>query len=247
MAELNNGGSDQFMGDEERLRYLQFVQAAAAHALVYAATVYAYAKQSAGPLKPGVETVEGTVKTVVGPVYAKYHGFPLELLKFLDRKMGSSVETIEKHVPTVVKEAPNLARSVADQVHQTGVVNTATSLARNTLACAEPVAKDLYTKYQPVAKDLYNKYEPDVERRAAATWRALNRLPLVPQVAGIVVPTAASLSEKYNDVVSVGAERGYTVAAYLPLVPTERIARVFGDEVVITGPEMETMEPVAAQ
>jgi len=247
MAELNNGAPDQFMDEEERLRYLQFVQAAAAHALVCAATLYAYAKQSAGPLKPGVETVEGTVKTVVGPVYDKYHGVPLELLKFVDRKVGASVEEIEKHVPTVVKEAPTLARSVVGQVHQTGVVNTATSLARTTLTCAEPVAKDLYTKYQPVAKQLYSQYEHDVERRAAATWRALNRLPLVPQVAQIVVPTAAILSEKYNDVVSTGAERGYTVAAYLPLVPTERIARVFGDEEGVTAPEMEPMEPVSAQ
>lgn len=38
-------------------------------------------------MKPGVETVEGTVKSVVGPVYDKFHDVPIELLKFVDRKV----------------------------------------------------------------------------------------------------------------------------------------------------------------
>ncbi|XP_044411165.1 REF/SRPP-like protein OsI_017815 isoform X2 [Triticum aestivum] len=76
------------MPDEEaaRLRHLEFVQQAAAQAVVLAATAYAYAKQGAGPLLPGVDHVEGTVKAVVGPVYDRYHAMPLDLLKFLDRK-----------------------------------------------------------------------------------------------------------------------------------------------------------------
>lgn len=78
--------------EEARLRYLEFVQQAAAQAVVLAAAAYAYAKQGAGPLRPGVDHVEGTVKAVVGPVYDRYHAVPLDLLKFLDRK----VRTIEK-------------------------------------------------------------------------------------------------------------------------------------------------------
>lgn len=73
--------------EEERLRYLEFVQQAAAQVLVLAAAAYAYAKQGAGPLRPGVDHVEGTVKSVVGPVYDRFHGVPLDLLKFLDRKV----------------------------------------------------------------------------------------------------------------------------------------------------------------
>jgi hypothetical protein len=73
--------------EEERLRYLEFVQQAAAQVLVLAAAAYAYAKQGAGPLRPGVDHVEGTVKAVVGPVYDRFHGVPLDLLKFLDRKV----------------------------------------------------------------------------------------------------------------------------------------------------------------
>ncbi|KAK1684709.1 hypothetical protein QYE76_045557 [Lolium multiflorum] len=73
--------------EEARLRYLEFVQQAAAQEVVLAAVAYAYAKQDAGPLRPGVDHVEGTVKAIVGPVYDRYHAVPLDLLKFLDRKV----------------------------------------------------------------------------------------------------------------------------------------------------------------
>lgn len=74
--------------EEERLKYLEFVHVAALHALVTFTNLYLYAKDKSGPLKPGVETVEGTVKSVVGPVYDKFHDVPIELLKFVDRKVS---------------------------------------------------------------------------------------------------------------------------------------------------------------
>ena len=80
--------------EEERLRYLEFVQQAAAQALVLAAAAYAYAKQGAGPLRPGVDHVEGTVKAVVGPVYDRFHAVPLDLLKFIDRKVKRRVSSL---------------------------------------------------------------------------------------------------------------------------------------------------------
>ena len=58
------------------------------HSLMCFHNLYGYAKDKSGPLKPGVETFEGTVKSVVGPVYDKYHGVPVELLKFVDRKVS---------------------------------------------------------------------------------------------------------------------------------------------------------------
>ncbi|XP_020113864.1 REF/SRPP-like protein Os05g0151300/LOC_Os05g05940 [Ananas comosus] len=232
MAESNiNDNEVPIEREEERLRYLEFVQGAAVQALLCAAAAYAYAKESAGPLRPGVESVEGTVKSVVAPVYERFHGVPFHLLKFVDRKVGESVQELERHMPSVVKEAPGLARSVADEVQRSGLVGTAAGLARAAIARCEPTAKDLYTKY-----------EPEVERRAVSAWRSLNRLPLFPQVAHVVVPTAAHLSERYNRTVSYSAEQGYTVATYLPLVPTERIARVFGET-----PNAPEMEPIGAQ
>ncbi|KAH9626130.1 hypothetical protein KSS87_016030 [Heliosperma pusillum] len=222
-------------GNEEhnKLKYLEFVHTAALHAILCFSNLYGYAKDKSGPLKPGVESVEGAVKNVVSPVYDRFHYVPLELLKFVDRKVDESVTKLEPHVPPVVKQvssqaycaaqkAPEVARGVASEVHRSGVVDTASGIAKN-----------VYTKYEPTAKDLYNKYEPVAEHYAVSVWQSLNHLPLFPQVAQTVLPTASFCSEKYNQTVMVGAEKGYRVANYLPLVPTEKIAKVFA------GPEGE--------
>ncbi|KAK6915611.1 Rubber elongation factor [Dillenia turbinata] len=83
----------------------------------------------------------------------------------------------------------------------------------------------MYTKYEPAAKELYSKYEPVAEQYAVSAWRSLNRLPLFPQVAQVVLPKAAYCSEKYNETVKYAAEKGYTIPSYLPLVPTQKIAK----------------------
>ena len=150
-------------------------------------------------------------------------------------QVGESVEEIDRRVPPVVKEAPTLARSAAKEVRQAGLVGTATGLAKSAIARAEPKARELYTRYEPVA-----------ERRAAEAWVALNRLPLVPSVTRAVLPTAAQLSARYNSAVRDGAKRGNTVATYLPLVPTERLARVFAYPMADVAPAPE-MQPIPSQ
>lgn len=227
----------QEVSEEERLKYLEFVQVAVLHAVVTFTNLYLYAKERTGPLKPGVESVEGTVKSVVGPVYDRFHDVPFGLLKFVDRKVDESVTGLESRVPPVVKQvssqaisvaqkAPVAAREVASEVQHSGVKETASGYA-----------KTVYAKYEPVAKELYTKYEPKAEQCAVSTWRRLNQLPLFPQVAQVVLPTAAFCSEKYNETVISTAEKGYRVSSYLPLVPTKRIAKVFGNEM----PQMEPL------
>lgn len=76
--------------NKKGLKYLDFVQVAAIYIVVCFSSLYEYAKENAGPLKPGVQTVEGTVRTVIGPVYEKFHDVPFELLKFVDRKVPKS-------------------------------------------------------------------------------------------------------------------------------------------------------------
>ncbi|XP_057464655.1 REF/SRPP-like protein At3g05500 [Actinidia eriantha] len=216
-------------GEEEvqNLKYLEFVQVASLHALMCFSRLYDYAKDNSGPLKPGVETMEGTVKTVVGPVYDKFHDFPIEVLKFVDHKVDASVNELDRRVPPLVKKvstqalsaaqkAPSTARAVASEMQRVNMVDTASGLAKN-----------VYTKCEPAAKGLYTKYEPMAEQYAASAWHSLNRLPLFPQVAQAVIPKAAYCTEKYNETVRCNAEKGYKVASYLPLVPTEKIAKVF--------------------
>ncbi|ONM26109.1 REF/SRPP-like protein [Zea mays] len=83
-----------------KLRYLDFVQVAAAQAAVCIAALYGLAKDHAGPLRPGVDAVESAVKGVVGPVC----GLPLDVLAFVDRKIV---------VPTAAHWAEKYNRAVA--------------------------------------------------------------------------------------------------------------------------------------
>lgn len=191
--------------EEQELKYLEFVQFATIQAVMRCAILYSYAKERSGPLKSGVDTVEEAVKTVVGPVYGKFHQVPVELLKYVDRKVDESVSEIDRHVPTNVKKVSNQAASVVSEVRRTGVVESASGLA----------------------KTVYSKYEPKAEQCAVSAWKKLNQLPLFPTVANVVLPKAAYCTEKYNEAVVSSAEKGYRVSAYLPLVPTERIAKVF--------------------
>ncbi|KAH1073991.1 hypothetical protein J1N35_026319 [Gossypium stocksii] len=49
--------------------------------------MYEYIKENSGPLKSRVQTVEQTIKTVIGPFYDKFSNVLFELLKFVDRKV----------------------------------------------------------------------------------------------------------------------------------------------------------------
>ncbi|KAK2976906.1 hypothetical protein RJ640_024740 [Escallonia rubra] len=242
MADTNPNSQPPMVASEEeqRLKYLEFVQVAVVHVVLCLSRAYDYAKDNSGPLKNGVQSVEGTVKTVVAPVYDRFHGVPVELLKFFDRKVDESVNKLDSHVPPFVKQvstralsaaqkAPSAARAVASDVKNVNVVESASGLA-----------KTAYTKYEPAAKQIYSKYEPVAEQYAVSAWRSLNQFPLFPRVAQVVVPTAAFCSEKYNETVQRTAEKGYRVSSYLPLVPTGKIAKVFGageaqPEMVIPG------------
>ncbi|MBA0853444.1 hypothetical protein Goshw_017661 [Gossypium schwendimanii] len=96
----------------------------------------------------------------------------------------------------------------------------AISAAQKAPCVARDVASELHR--------LYAKYEPKAEQCAVSAWRKLNQLPLFPQVASVLVPTAAYCSDMYNQTVVNSAEKGYKVASYLPnLVPAHKIAKLF--------------------
>lgn len=132
--------------------------------------------------------------------------------------MEESLGELERHVPSLVKQASSQARAMASEVQRVGFVDA-----------AKTITNSMYSKYEPTAKELYCRYEPVAEQYALSAWRALNRLPVFPQVAQIVVPTAACWSEKYNQLVRCTGKRGYLMATYLPLIPIERIAKVFDE------------------
>ncbi|KAL7583193.1 hypothetical protein Lser_V15G44915 [Lactuca serriola] len=215
MAENDLPTSNQPQDEHEQqsLKYLDVVQKAAQTAVPYVSKAYDYAKENSGPLKPGVETIESTLKTVVGPAYDTFHEVPVEVLKFADRQVEESVSKAK-------------SISVAPDIKNVGVVETASGLMKTAYTTIEPTANELLTKYEPVA-----------EQQAASAWQSLNKVPLFRSVAKAVIPTAGYVSEKYNETVKQTNEEGYKVSSYLPLVPTEKIAKVFKDPETEEHPE----------
>ncbi|KAI3967618.1 hypothetical protein MKW92_003493 [Papaver armeniacum] len=198
---------------KENLKHLAFIHIATVQAVVFLSKLYKFAKEKSGPLKPGVESVEGTLKTVVAPVYDKFKDIPYNVLKFVDRKVD------ESKMPSVAKELSREAQTIGSEVQHSGLVETARAFAMNA-----------YTKVEPSAKEAYAKYNPIAEKYAAKTWRQLNKLPLFPTVAKIMLPTASMLADTYNSAVSNATERKLPVSSFLPLIPKERIAKVFSTE-----------------
>lgn len=203
----------QVQNEEESLKYLNGVQKVAQNVVHDASKAYDYVKDNSGSLKPGVETTEGAFKTVVDPAIDTFHDIPANVLKFADHKVAESVSKAK-------------STSVAsDHIENVGVVETASGLT-----------KTAYNKIEPTAKELLAKYEPVVEQHAATAWNSLNKVPLFRSVANAVVPSAAYVSDKYNQAVQQKTEEGSKVSSYLPRVPTEKIAKVF------QAPEPETEE-----
>ncbi|CAN7102904.1 hypothetical protein BRARA_E00013 [Brassica rapa] len=190
--------------DGTELKHLGFVRTAATYLAVCLSTLYELAKDNAGPLKLGVENIEATVETVLSPLYDKFNDVPFKLLLFVDRKVDDVFYDVETYVPSLVKQASSQALTVATEVQRAGVLDTTKSIARSVL----------------------DKYEPVAEYYAATVWRLLNRVPLFPEVAQLVIPTAFYWSEKYNDAVRYVGDRDYYVAEYLPMIPIEKISDI---------------------
>ncbi|RZC47464.1 hypothetical protein C5167_040395 [Papaver somniferum] len=204
---------------KENLKYLAFIHIATVQAVVLLSKIYKFAKENSGPLKPGVKSVEGTVQTVVAPVYHQFKDIPYNVLKFVDKMVDESM------LPSVVKEVSREAQTIGSEVQHSGLVETARAFAMNAYAKVEPSAKEAYDKYNPIA-----------EKYAVVTWRQLNKLPLFPTVAKIMLPAASMLADTYNGAVSNATERKLPASSFLPLIPKERIAKVFSTE---AGSEME--------
>ncbi|KAL9685359.1 hypothetical protein QQ045_022808 [Rhodiola kirilowii] len=75
------------------------------------------------------------------------------------------------------------------------------------------------------AKNVVKSVEPVAGKYAVSAWQTMNKLPLFPHVAHVVISTAAYCAEKYNQAVDGAAERGYAVASVVPLIPVERIGK----------------------
>lgn len=186
------------------LKYLGFLPFAVVTVTTYITSLYEYAKGSSGPLKPGVDSVEGTVKTVVRPVYQKIEGKPYELLVFLDQKVDSFVKYLDAKLPPKVKEtgcqAFDAAKSTVSEVQSQGLYTT--------------------------AKGYYEKYEPVAETYGVEAYKKALTFPLVPQAVAITRYGAL----KVNEIVTSLKESGLPLAHYLPLLPVSYFDKITHSE-----------------
>ncbi|KAJ3683724.1 hypothetical protein LUZ60_013951 [Juncus effusus] len=208
---------------ERGLKHLNFARVAAVHAVLCLTSLYELAKDNAGPLKGGIQAAENTVKSVMSPVYDSFHDAPLVLLSFADSKVDYALAKLKSYVPPTMKSvtchsingAKNISmalREILSDIHKSGISNG---------------LKAAYERYEPAAQDLYKQYEPVAEQYAVTIWQRLNRLPVFPHVAHMLVPTAAYWAEKYNIILEHANAHEFRIASYLPEIPIEKIAKVF--------------------
>lgn len=202
--------TQQQQEQQPELKHLGFVRATAINTIMWLSSLYEYAKQNSGPLKSAVSSVEGAVTTVVTPVYDKFKDVPDHLLAFLDQKVDVAEKKFDEH-------APPLAKQVASRVH--GVIGTAAQKAKELVHQAQvggPLAAARYA-----AEESKNV----VLDQSVKVWCKLDQLPPVHLVSELTVPTAAHLSEKYNKLITDLRAKGHSVFNYVPLVPSEEIAK----------------------
>lgn len=117
------------------------------------------------------------------------------------------------------KHAPPVAKYVACEVHHL-ILKTAEKARRlmNEAQTGGPHAALHYaaTESKQVLLD-----------QSVKVWIRLNKVQPLHVVVDMTVPTAARWSKKYNHVVMDIRQKGYPVIGYLPLVPTDEIAKAF--------------------
>lgn len=128
--------------------------------------------------------------------------------------MDESIHEVDHLVPRVLKQASTQSRAVAVEIQRSGPINA--------------------------AKHVVKSVEPMAEQYAVSAWRTMNKLPLFPQVAHVMVSIAAFWANKYNQTVYNATERGYGVSSVMPYIPVGRIAKVFDDGGVGDGSDAST-------
>ncbi|XP_021775359.1 stress-related protein-like [Chenopodium quinoa] len=215
-----------YENEEKRLKHLDFVEATVENMVVFLTKLYQLSKEHSGPFKARVEAIEEFVLRIVGPVCDKFHHVPLQLLEFLDRKVDEFIHEIDwrqeplpKLMTHVTKKAAEVTRELAMEIQATGLLDATAN-----------AAKEAYLTYKPVAKDMIIMYEPVAEEYAVWAWQLCKQVPVLAQVSQSMVPTVAFWAERYNKMVDFTAESGLPMAHYFPLIPLEKIAKVFAEE-----------------
>ncbi|XP_020213065.1 REF/SRPP-like protein At1g67360 [Cajanus cajan] len=202
----------KFESNDKELKHLWFVRIAAIQTYVFVSNLYEYAKQNSGPLRSTVGTVENTVTTVLGPVCNKFKDVPDDVLVFVDNKVDEASHKFDVHAPPFAKQLADKAKSLIQKL--THEAEKVASEAQS----GGPRAAVHYVATESKHFLLINSVK---------LWAGLNHYPPFHALADMAVPTAAHWSEKYNHVIKVMTQKGYSFVGYLPLIPIDEIAKAF--------------------
>ncbi|KAM3303816.1 REF/SRPP-like protein [Capsicum chacoense] len=194
------------------LKHLGFVRVLAINTAVLVSNLYEYAKQTSGPLRSTVGTVENAVTTVVRPVYERLKGVPDEVLVFLDKKVDDGTAKFDELAPPLGKK----------------VVSKAQSLFQKATEVAQDLFKDLQVAGPRAA--IYHAGELSKQlatRQVAVFWYYANHCPPLHGIAQMAATTGAHWSEKYNQLVADLKKKGYSIVSYIPLIPVEEISKAY--------------------
>ncbi|RHN69238.1 putative rubber elongation factor [Medicago truncatula] len=190
----------------KELKHLGFLKIAAIHTYVFISYLYESAKKNAGPLRSVVETVEGAVTTVVGPVYNKFKDVPDDVLVFVDNKVDEATDKFSEHATHIAKQLTDKTKFLIQKVtHEAGKVG-------------RPRAAVDYVATETKNLLLINSVK---------LWTGLNKFPPFHAAAEMTIPTAAHWSKKYNHAIKDMAGKGYSFVGYLALIPIDDISKAF--------------------
>ncbi|KAK4413212.1 Meiosis-specific protein ASY1 [Sesamum alatum] len=198
--------------NDVQLKHLGFVRILTINAVVLVSNLYHNAKQNSGSLKSAVDTVENAVTTVVGPVYERLKGVPVDLLVFLDKKVDEATHKFDERAPPAAKKVAFKVQLLAKKASE-----AVEDLAEEAKV-AGPVAA--LTRAGTISKQF-------AVTQLALVWYKVNEYPALHGVSEMAIPTAAHWSEKYNHLVNNMAAKGYSFFNYVPLVPIEDLAKSY--------------------
>ncbi|GER51839.1 rubber elongation factor protein (REF) [Striga asiatica] len=95
--------------EEQSLKYLEFVQAAALHTVMFAARLYDYAKERSGPLKPGVDD---NLETNTEHLWLTAFHFISFHFIFMQQKEASKMDQINSKSTSVKTNSKHITHAI---------------------------------------------------------------------------------------------------------------------------------------
>lgn len=197
-----------------QLKYLGFFRTAVLQFYVFLLQVYDHLKDKSGSFKLGIESVEGTVKTVVGPVLSKAQLDPDAYLAFVDTKIDDGVKYADENIP-------------ADWKRQAVSVYGYASQAPSKVVAAVDGFKE--KGFAATVQSYYEYFLPIIVAYLTAAGTFILTLPLAPQIISTVQPYVVYVAEQYNTVLSEAQKSDVpvivSVTRVLPAIPVQKLKK----------------------